>query len=121
MLTNKNTNVLSFIKINFGGSKIKTKNKFIIFCLLTLVIFSMGVSFASADVDDNMQSNDNLTEVSDAVSASGVAEEDNLMNSESEVDVLNSSSDNEVLKATDVMYISPNGAGDGSDSDHPSN
>ena len=127
------------------GVIIKIKKMFIIACIFSILILAAGMSFASADVDD-MQANDNMTEVSDVNSAFlGRAGDDNLMTvDESEPEtlvsdsdyslrvlesydesgeaILDSSSDNEVLKANgQIIYINnySTPVGDGSTQDTP--
>ena len=83
---------------------------------MIILLFTITAGFASNELDE-MQVNDNSTDKTDALSVySEIEDENNLINEQtSGGDVLSSTSDNDVLKASEV-YISPTGSssGDGS-------
>jgi predicted outer membrane repeat protein len=99
------------------GVNIKIKSILIV-CMLLILIFGIGSSFASVDVD-NVQTNDTLAKVSHEFTSAvddGVKTVDNESIKEG---ILSSNSQEDILKEDNVYYISPDGTGDGSDADNP--
>jgi len=104
------------VKLPNGGVNINIKNYIYLICIIMILFFTVSVSFANGEAD-NLQINDNSTDNSEVISVYNEIETENYQINEKTADdeVLSSSSDNDVLKASEV-YVSPTGSssGDGS-------
>ncbi|WP_458404672.1 hypothetical protein, partial [Methanobrevibacter sp.] len=84
------------------------------------VILIFGVNGISASSDtDYMQTNDTLGEVSHEIQSTDDTMMLNAVDDEND-EILESNSDENILKAGNTYYISPNGTGDGSSETNPS-
>ena len=98
----------------FGGIIIKIKNMLIFSSILLILLLATGVTFASGD-NDQMQANNNITDESEIISLS----DDDLIDEKVTDEEVLSSSNEDVLKESNELYVSPSGGGDGSTQSNP--